>query len=156
MKRRCRCLTLHRTSTGVDIFFSLIFSYFCFFVAACGTCGREMKMLCTADLSLRCQAQPHRASRQHRHHNAGQPASHSTRSVRMFSARACPPLRVMFGNRNRISSHTCGLKVSLDNYCRSCRGSPCSVRLSRLQTNVNPNRSIRFLPPCVTGHTLRG
>lgn len=29
-------LTLHRTSTGVDIFFSQIFSYFCFFVAACG------------------------------------------------------------------------------------------------------------------------
>lgn len=27
--------TLHNTSTGVDIFFSLIFSYFCFFVAAC-------------------------------------------------------------------------------------------------------------------------
>jgi len=26
--------TLHKTSTGVDIFFSLIFSYFCFFVAA--------------------------------------------------------------------------------------------------------------------------
>ena len=27
--------TLQRTSTGVDIFFSLIFSYFCFLVAAC-------------------------------------------------------------------------------------------------------------------------
>jgi hypothetical protein len=29
--------TLHKTSTGVDIFFSLIFSYFCFFVAAWNT-----------------------------------------------------------------------------------------------------------------------
>ena len=36
-KKKSSCtLTLHKTSTGVDIFFSLIFSYFCFFVAACG------------------------------------------------------------------------------------------------------------------------
>lgn len=31
----CIVLTLHKTSMGVDNFFSLIFSYFCFFVAAC-------------------------------------------------------------------------------------------------------------------------
>ena len=35
----------HRTSTGVDIFFSLIFSYFCFFVAAFKPCqGRLPKL----------------------------------------------------------------------------------------------------------------
>lgn len=34
--------TLHNTSTGVDIFFSLIFSYFCFLVAALSPChGRQ-------------------------------------------------------------------------------------------------------------------
>lgn len=39
-------LTLHKTSTGVDIFFSLIFSYFCFFVAACGTCKSQYERYC--------------------------------------------------------------------------------------------------------------
>lgn len=33
-KNQTRQLTLQRTSTGVDIFFSLILSYFCFLVAA--------------------------------------------------------------------------------------------------------------------------
>ena len=32
-----KSFTLQRTSTGVDIFFSLIFSYFCFLVAALPT-----------------------------------------------------------------------------------------------------------------------
>ena len=36
---------LHSTSTGVDIFFSLIFSYFCFLVAALRPChGREPRL----------------------------------------------------------------------------------------------------------------
>lgn len=35
------CITLQRTSTGVDIFFSEIFSYFCFFVAAWQTEAEE-------------------------------------------------------------------------------------------------------------------
>ena len=36
-------VTLQRISTGVDIFFSEIFSYFCFLVAAWGTCRRHQQ-----------------------------------------------------------------------------------------------------------------
>ena len=36
---------LHKTSTGVDIFFSLIFSYFCFFVAAFSPCHGRLVLL---------------------------------------------------------------------------------------------------------------
>ena len=37
--------TLHKDSTGVDIFFSLIFSYFCFLVAALSPCqGSEPRL----------------------------------------------------------------------------------------------------------------
>ena len=35
----------HKTSTGVDIFFSLIFSYFCFFVAAFRPCHGRLPRL---------------------------------------------------------------------------------------------------------------
>ena len=39
------CLTLQRTSIGVESFFSLIFSYFCFFVAALSPCQGKLVRL---------------------------------------------------------------------------------------------------------------
>lgn len=42
----CTCThTLHKTSMGVESFFSLIFSYFCFFVAAFSPCHGKLVRL---------------------------------------------------------------------------------------------------------------
>jgi len=58
--------TLQRISTGVDIFLSLIFSYFCFFVAAWKQQTRYITLM-YADTTQMLQIQPHTHTHTHNH-----------------------------------------------------------------------------------------